>query len=237
MRRLMMVLLLLGVVVHTQAAQLDPINIEIDPVIQSKTVAYPPPLVGGYREFYVDIQLPQVTLSPADVLNINVHFTDNKMLQVINDPCGVSFELVFSNSDWFNTPCISNGGWELSFLHYYDWPYPHTTGMPYVDGAPNPHYMWSSRPETIGQPWNPFFDNVENGACFGDFTLTLHSPSSILLPGFDPIATTTFTKNSIKLYARDSGSWVDPDTLRVVPEPASLLLLGLGGLILRKREP
>jgi hypothetical protein len=182
--------------------------------------------------------LDDVTLSPADILTINVHFTDDKMLQVNSSPRGVSFDFVLSNGMGYGSGNqLNNGRWDLDFLRYDDWLYPHTNGIPYVGGAPNPARILSA---LSGLQWDPVFEGVENGACFGDFTFTFRMPTHTTVGGFPggsvPIETTTFTDNSITLYARGGGSWISPPTLQVVPEPMSIALFGLGGLLLRKRR-
>lgn len=232
MRYYTVISLLFMLIVPAHAATLDPINIEIDPVVKTKTETFPPPLIGGYIEYYVEIPLPQMTLSPIDIVNISVHFTDNKMLQIVNDPEGASFDLVLSNSDFYSYPPESGDGlWSLDFRRYDNWAYPNTKGRLWFDSAPNPRFMWSAQP-TSPWDWDPLFDNVQNGACFGDFTLSLRVPYSTGFPDFDPIETTTFTDNSIKLCTRGTFH----PSLRVVPEPATLLLLSLGGLILRRKK-
>jgi hypothetical protein len=222
---------LYGIIVPAQAAQLDPINIDINPVVQWTDIDSPS--MGVCRLSYVEITLPQITLAPADTFSINVHFTDSKMLQVINNPEGVSFDLILFGNGYYQIPTqSSNGRWNLDFNHYDNWTDLHTNGALWVDAIPKPIHMWSKNPFLT---WDPVFDGAENGSCFGDFTLSLKMPTYVGTP-FNSIETTTFTHNSIKLYARNSGGWTGPTTLQVVPEPASLLLLSLGGLLLRGRK-
>jgi hypothetical protein len=237
MRKFVVPLLLLVAVVSARAATLDPINIEINPVVQWETVSPPPTGLPYSTKSYLEIPLPQVTLSASDLLTINVHFTDNKMLKVNGSPDKVGLDFVLSNGSSSPANYSNDGLCFINFLNYYDW---------------SPAYTGFIRPQVKGSvhPWAILYScalaNIENGSCFGDFIFKLDMPTyTSLLPIGNPIGieTTTFVNNSIKIYALGGGTgggWTFPPqsyvpALVVVPEPATLFLLTLGGLtVLRK---
>jgi len=243
MRYFIAIMLLLEVIVPAQAALLDPINIEINPVV--KEISTPGPPYGWPTEYYVDISLPEVTLSPFDEFFINVNFTGDKMLQFDNDPYYIGLDFVLSNTD--NPPppgytFTNDGLWHVHFLDYYKWPQVWIGGHSEVTGFPHPECI---RTPLHDLSKDPMKGDVENGARIGDFTLHFLMPSQIYDFGGRPIETTTFTKNTIRIYARSdtySEPWNPPigPALRVVPEPATVFLLTLAwplgrGLFLRRK--
>jgi hypothetical protein len=208
-------------------------SIEVDPVVSHNYYYDEEHEVGNIEASVSPIVLPEVTLAPGDTFRVNVNFTGGKFLKVINgaDLVGIELNYRTGSSGSISSPKTSDALAGLDITRY------HNVLNTIQSSVPWCNYYESPDEYRFGKQF--CFDRDEgvitDGSLFGDFTVEFTAPTEV---GAEPFSTNSYIFNSVVINAFLSDTTVDKNILEVVPEPATILLLGLGGisLILRKRS-
>ncbi len=210
------------------------LNLEFDPQVNSYTVG---PAVaeetvatneGTTSEDYwtSEVVMPfndAITLSAGDILQLNVHFTDNKMLEVINSPERVEFDLLLSSvENWGGWAGNLLGNLEVDITHYQNLPQPHLSGP-----------VWTNDYVSFLDSWawlNLSSGLIGNGSMMGDFIMGVTIPLTIPDTYIHP-PTTSYMFNYIRIESFGMTALSPGEFLRVVPEPTSFLLFAFASLV------
>jgi hypothetical protein len=213
------------------------LNLEFDPQVNSYAVgpASTNPAVEGSitpneyttsSDYWTsEVLMPfnnPITLSAGDILQLNVHFTDNKMLEVINSPDKVQFDFLLSSiENWGGWAGIQLSNLEVDITNYQNLQQTHLSGPVWTNDYVTflDSFAWLNLSSGL----------IGNGSMIGDFTLGITIPS--IIPGKrTPPPTTTYMFNYIKIESPGMTSLSPGEFLRVVPEPASFLLFAFAGI-------
>jgi len=164
----------------------------------------------------IDPEETTITLMPSDHAVIDIHVTDNS-----NWPSGGKGILLFVSG--LGTLDMDNATylWENSAIGNLTKPEPYDTYKAYLESL---GYVAIT---DIGQ--GTITDSSE------PFTI----PDGLVIDGLDFHCTVTDQlPNDVTLYLLDIDTLgvLDTQVIHQIPEPATMLLLGLGGLLLRRRK-
>lgn len=207
---------------HQTLGALTEVDIEVDPVISHY---YEENEQNVYDTLL--ISLPNATLSPGDVFRVNISFTGGQLLEVIDAPY-LAISPFFSTVGGWNTFGHTNDGTiALEITSYYNVLNTSRSAQPFCLGlySTDDYYFIE----------NFFFyrsaGEIVDGSLFGDFTAEFTVP--MMVDGA-PFSTKTYNGNSIRIEALLDNTF-DHNILVLVPEPATIFLFAITGLLIRKQ--
>jgi len=204
-------------------------DIEIDPIVEHSFTPAELSIPFSYADDRVVVAVSPFTLNPGDVFRANIHFSNGQYLQSINEAHSVWFSVQYISTLPFNGEANQvehNGELTLNLLQSKNVLDLQQSIIPRCWSFISGEYEFIAAIQ-----YSPEQNMYRNGALFGDFSMEFLMPMQV---GEKPFSPVTFTENCI-IISSSKATEEDIPLFRVVPEPASLFLIGLGGLWLRRR--
>jgi hypothetical protein len=198
-------------------------NIVVDPVISHRYESR-----ESYIEEWLNIPLPSVTLSPGDIYRVHINFKDGKYIKVVDAPYISIAAYLSTVGGWNSYPLSNNGQFILQIedcQNVLNTVKEMQTSVSKILGTSE--YFFGG-----GFYFQQSSSEIVNGSLFGNFTIEFIVPTMVEDSAF---STKTYNFNGVGI-GTDMHTY-DHNLLEIVPEPCTLLLLGLGTpLLIRRRS-
>lgn len=215
-------------------ATVTEVNIEVDPFISHSVEEKYFPGTNILTNCITDslgIEIPDIALSSGDIFHVNVSFSEQKLLKIVNAAPVVNVYPTLST--------IESGGFGIS---------PSDCSIQVqITNHQNVTNITKTKLSTFEKIWGQdeyrisgifsWYRNsgeITDGSLMGGFQIEFKVPT--MYEG-NPVPLANYTCNTLLITSVMYDQYFnDIKLLEVIPEPATLSLLGIGGLLIRRKK-